>query len=175
MDTHALQFLDHCLDRLVDAVRLSYRLMMRPEVREGVIGMFPSTFSEKARDLAVVSTNNWLQTKAAALLLDFPATRRWMMERQISPGIDIHTLIHDPEALTGWVREKACGSWHASCTNRMGAADDHRAVVDPGCAVIGVEGLHVGDASVMPCVPSANTNLPTIMVAEKAADAIMGL
>lgn len=174
-EIHFNQFSDsRDLERLVDAVRLSYRLMTRPEIAGGLHGLFPSTFSEKARDLAVVNTSNWLQTKAAALMLDFPATRRWMMERHVSPGIDIHALINDARGLTDWVREKACGSWHASCTNRMGAPDDPRAVVDPGCAVIGVEGLHVADASVMPCVPSCNTNLPTIMVAEKASDAILG-
>jgi 5-(hydroxymethyl)furfural/furfural oxidase len=160
------------LDRLVDAVRLAYRLMATKTVRDGIRGCFPSTFSEKARDLAVVSANNWLKTKAAALLLDFPATRAFMMERFISPGVKIDRLMADNDALTEWVRDHACGSWHASCTCRIGRRDDPRAVVDPSCRVIGVDGLSVVDASVMPCVVSANTNLSTIMIAEKAADAL---
>jgi 5-(hydroxymethyl)furfural/furfural oxidase len=44
------------------------------------------------------------------------------------------------------------------------------AVVDPECRVYGVQGLRVADASVMPSVPSANTNIPTIMIAERVAD-----
>jgi 5-(hydroxymethyl)furfural/furfural oxidase len=158
------------LDRLADAVRLAHRLMSTTTVRTGIHGSFPSTFSEKARDLAIVSSSNWLKTKAAALLLDFPATRAFMMDRFISPGVKIDSLIADDAALTEWVRDRACGSWHASCTCRIGRPDDAKAVVDPSCRVIGVDGLAVVDASVMPCVVSANTNLSTIMVAEKAAD-----
>jgi len=160
------------LDRLVDAMRLAYRFMTKPTVRDGIRGFFPSTFSEKARDLAIVSSSNWLKTKTAALMLDFPATRGYMMGRHISPGIDVERLIADGAALSEWVEGHACGSWHASCTCRIGRADDPRAVVDPSCRVIGVEGLAVVDASVMPSVVSANTNLSTIMVAEKAADAL---
>jgi choline dehydrogenase-like flavoprotein len=51
----------------------------------------------------------------------------------------------------------------------MGASGDPMAVVDPSCKVIGHEGLWVCDASVMPRVPRANTHLPTVMVAERAA------
>jgi 5-(hydroxymethyl)furfural/furfural oxidase len=61
---------------------------------------------------------------------------------------------------------------HPTSTCRMGRADDRQAVVDARCRVIGIDGLRVADASVMPSVPSANTNLPTIMLAEKAADLI---
>jgi 5-(hydroxymethyl)furfural/furfural oxidase len=57
----------------------------------------------------------------------------------------------------------------------MGPPEDPDAVVDPRTArVYGVEGLSVVDASIMPAVPRANTNIPTIMVAEKMADAILG-
>jgi choline dehydrogenase-like flavoprotein len=51
----------------------------------------------------------------------------------------------------------------------MGAINDQTSVVDPECRVIGVEGLRVVDASVMPEVPRANTNLTTIMIAEHVA------
>lgn len=164
---------DRDLERLTDSMLLSYRLMQNPEISNGVLGAFPGTFSEKARDLAVVSANNWLKTKAAAVMLDFPATRKMMMERFISPGIDIHKLMADKPALKDWVRDHAGGSWHASATCRMGRSDDPKAVTDPQCRVIGVEGLSIADASIMPCVVSANTNLTTIMIGEKAADTIL--
>jgi choline dehydrogenase-like flavoprotein len=54
----------------------------------------------------------------------------------------------------------------------MGAADNPMAVVDPRCRVYGVEGLRVADASIMPRLPTANTNIPTIMIGERAADFI---
>ena len=52
----------------------------------------------------------------------------------------------------------------------MGAANDPLAVVDPQCRVLGVRGLRVIDASVMPSVPCANTHLTTVMIAEHMAD-----
>ena len=61
---------------------------------------------------------------------------------------------------------------HASGTCRMGAADDPRSVVDPDCRVIGVTGLRVIDASIMPTVVRANTHFTTVMIAEKMADVL---
>jgi 5-(hydroxymethyl)furfural/furfural oxidase len=54
----------------------------------------------------------------------------------------------------------------------MGREDDEAAAVDPKCRVYGVRGLRVADASVMPSIPSANTNFPTIMIAERVANFI---
>ena len=56
----------------------------------------------------------------------------------------------------------------------MGAAEDRQAVVSPQGVVHGVPGLMVADASVMPNVPSGNTHLPTVMVAEKIAAGMTG-
>jgi choline dehydrogenase/5-(hydroxymethyl)furfural/furfural oxidase len=61
---------------------------------------------------------------------------------------------------------------HVCATCRMGAPDDPRAVVDPSGRVLGVDGLYVADASVFPEVPRANTNLPTIVAAERLSDLI---
>ncbi len=71
-----------------------------------------------------------------------------------------------------FIRHMASTSYHATSTCKMGASDDQSAVVDPHLRVRGLEGLRVVDASVMPMITSGNTNAPTIMVAEKAADMI---
>ena len=54
----------------------------------------------------------------------------------------------------------------------MGSVNDRRAVVDPAGRVRGLSGLRVVDASIMPTLPRGNTNIPTIMLAEKVSDAI---
>jgi len=62
--------------------------------------------------------------------------------------------------------------FHPVGTCKMGRADDPDAVVDSALRVIGVAGLRVVDASVMPFITSGNTNSPTIMIAEKVAELI---
>ena len=74
--------------------------------------------------------------------------------------------------LDAFIRETNYVSMHPVGTCAMGAGPD--AVVDPDLRVIGVEGLRVVDASVMPTVPGANTNAAVIMIAERAADLIKG-
>ena len=88
---------------------------------------------------------------------------------EISPGPDVSS---DQEILD-WVARDAETALHPSCTAKMGV--DDMSVVDPGSLMVhGVEGLRVVDASVMPYVTNANIFAPVMMVAEKAADLILG-
>ena len=75
--------------------------------------------------------------------------------------------LQKPAELEAWIRAHAASGAHPSCTARMGPADDPTAVVDERGLVYGVRGLRIADASIMPRVPSANTNIPTIMIGER--------
>lgn len=89
---------------------------------------------------------------------------------EIQPGLEVTS----DTAIDDWVRENIESAYHPCGTARMGQVDDPDAVVDTACRVIGLDGLRVVDASVFPTVPYGNINAPTIMVAEKAADMILG-
>ncbi len=89
---------------------------------------------------------------------------------EIQPGLEV---ISDDE-VDQWVRDNVESAYHPCGTCKMGELDDAGAVVDNQCRVIGLEALRVVDASIFPTVPNGNINAPTIMVAEKAADIILG-
>jgi choline dehydrogenase len=78
--------------------------------------------------------------------------------------------VESDEALIAYVRETAGTVYHPVGTARMGS--DAMSVVDARLRVHGIAGLRVADASIMPAIPSGNTNAPTIMIGEKAADMI---
>ncbi|XP_052130164.1 glucose dehydrogenase [FAD, quinone]-like isoform X2 [Frankliniella occidentalis] len=91
---------------------------------------------------------------------------------KLSPSCS-HLLFGSDEHLACLARTTTATLWHWTGTCRMGREGDETAVVDPKLRVKGVLGLRVADASVMPSVPSGNTNAPTIMVAERAATLIL--
>jgi len=78
------------------------------------------------------------------------------------------------EEIDAWVRANVESAYHPSCSCRMGAEDDAMAVVDPQCRVRGIQNLRVVDSSIFPTITNGNLNAPTIMVAERAADLILG-
>ncbi len=86
---------------------------------------------------------------------------------ELDPGADSKS----DDELMGFIRRSANGLMHPAGTCKMG--QDAEAVVDNRLRVRGIGSLRVVDASVMPAVTSGNTNLPTIMIAEKASDMIL--
>ena len=98
---------------------------------------------------------------------------REVIENIIADGPSIDDLLADDKNIENWIRDTVLGHWHASCTCRMGAEDDPGAVTDPSGKVYGVDGLRICDASLMPMVPCANTNLTTLMIGEKIAATVM--
>lgn len=88
--------------------------------------------------------------------------------KEISPSLQYQT----DAQLDSFVRQFAETAFHPSCSNKMGS--DDMAVVDNEGRVHGMEGLRVVDASIMPIIITGNLNAPTIMMAEKIADAIRG-
>jgi choline dehydrogenase len=90
--------------------------------------------------------------------------------REIQPGADVQT----DEQIDAFVREHVESAYHPSCSCKMGDENDPMAVVDPQTEVRGLEGLRVVDSSIMPSITTGNLNAPTIMLAEKAADHILG-
>jgi choline dehydrogenase len=89
---------------------------------------------------------------------------------ELFPGPAVQT---DAE-IDAWIRRSSETIYHPVGTCRMGVAGDAMAVVDAECRVLGLQGLRVVDASVMPTLVGGNTNAPTIMIAEKVSDAIRG-
>ena len=89
------------------------------------------------------------------------------VDLELSPGRDFP----DRAALAKEVPNRATSVYHAVGTCRMGM--DERAVVDPALRVLGVDGLRVADASVMPAITGGNTNAPAMMIGEHCASLML--
>lgn len=92
-----------------------------------------------------------------------------LMKREVRPGTDAQT----DDELLHFCREYGQTIFHPSGTAKMGVASDPFAVVDERLRVYGTQGLRVVDCSIMPTLVSGNTNVPVVMVAEKASDMIL--
>ncbi|MBS7813429.1 GMC family oxidoreductase [Roseococcus pinisoli] len=162
------------LDRLMTGFRMMAAIQMTGELGELTSNHFPASYSDRVRKLGVVNSKNRFLTSAISLIMDGPEfIRRRFIEKYVIEGFTFDQVMTDDAALEAFIRKATIGIWHASCSCRMGADDDPRAVVDTQGRVRGVAGLRVVDASIFPVVPCANTNFPTLMAAEKIADAIL--
>ncbi len=134
---------------------------------------FPTSYSARVAKVAGPGLVNAAQRRLLALLLDRAGgLLPWLIHSVVTLGIRLDHLLSDDDALTSFIGGSVGGVWHASGTCRMGAATDPLAVTYGDGRVRGVEGLRVCDASLMPTIPRANTNTPTLMLAERIADLI---
>ena len=135
---------------------------------------FPVPFGNRIRKLNQIVGRNALKARMIATLLStVPGLPDPLLARVAGEKIDLQDLQEDPQQLREHVLEHVAGLFHPASTCRMGAPGDANAVVDPQGRVYGVEGLRVADASIMPSLPSGNTNIPTLMIAEKIASSML--
>jgi choline dehydrogenase len=144
----------------------------RPESRGWVRIKSPDPGVPPAMQPNYLATRGDQETMVASLKISRRIFRTATMQRYVVeefwPGAQVET----DAALLEHAKRTGSTTFHQTSTCMMGAHD--RTVVDTELRVRGVAGLRVVDASVMPTVPGGNTNGPTIMVAEKAADRILG-
>lgn len=160
--------------RLTEGIRLAASLFEQDALKQVTKHPFPTSYSERVRDLGVISQKNAVITSILASGLDGPAwLRSALLKHAVTEGPTLERILADEEIMEGFVRTTVHGIWHPCCSCRMGDANDPLTVVSPTGKVIGVHGLRVVDASIMPSIPRANTNIPTIMLAEKISDAIL--
>ena len=136
---------------------------------------FPVRFGDRIRNLNRLSFANRVKTTVLAQAFDIaPPLADLIVTRLGGEKVTLADLAADAARLREHIRESVAGLFHPVGTCRMGAADDAHAVVDAHGKVHGIGGLRVVDASIMPNIVAGNTNLPTLMLAEKIAAALHG-
>ena len=161
------------LERLKQALQFGANTLAASQLDAERSVVFPSSYSPRVAKVAQPGLfNGWLRGVLSALLDIAGPFRGWLIHGLVTQGVTLKMLLADDAALTEFVRRNVGGTWHPSGTCRMGAIDDPQAVTLSDGRVIGVTGLRVCDASLMPSIPCANTNVPTIMIAERIADLI---
>lgn len=162
------------LERLMAGVRLLASLVVHPRLSSAPGDFFPASFSPRIKRLSRYGAINAVAAAVLGAVLDLPGPVRHAAVRQfLLDGTAFQDVVADARALEDFVRRSVFGVWHPSGTCAMGDPSNPLAVVDPNGKVFGSENLYVADASVMPRLPTANTNIPTIMVAEKIGDQLV--
>lgn len=160
--------------RHADAVGHAASLLLAPQVRAMWRSAFPVASLHRLRGFNEINTYNAIRARAIAAILDLlPVSSAPVIGTLSLPGVDVTDIARDAELRDAFVRGSVAGMAHHAGTCRMGRADDPAAVTDGAGRVHGMSGLRVVDASLMPWVPRGNTNLPTLMVAEKISQAIL--
>ncbi|MFE0017322.1 GMC family oxidoreductase [Mesorhizobium sp. NPDC059054] len=158
------------LDRMKSTALWVSDILSKAPASEFVRSHWPGIYADSIRNLAAKTRLNDLKTRVAASFLDFGgAARSFVLGKAVDSRFTLEKVLNDERVLENWIRTGVQGDWHACGTCRMGRPNDPAAVVDSEGRVYGVNGLRVVDASVMPSVPCATTNLSTMMIAEKMA------
>jgi choline dehydrogenase-like flavoprotein len=159
--------------RMVKAARLVESLLLDPLVSDSYTDAFllPPTMALNQFNRPGFA-GSILAAAAKAVLNAPPALSRTIIGRMIRPGRWFANRHRRAPLSERELLDAAVPMAHPAGTCAMGRRDDPKAVVDSTCRVYGVSNLRVVDASIMPRIPSANTNLPTIMIGERAADLI---
>ncbi|MCO5091668.1 GMC family oxidoreductase [Bosea sp. (in: a-proteobacteria)] len=159
--------------RLREAFRFVAGLARSESVAKISSTAFPANYSDRVRRYSSPGLRNQVVMQLFASMLDaLPAMRPWLIRKFVTEGASMSEILRDDTVLDAYITRSVTGVWHPVGTCRMGEAGDPLAVTDSSGRVHGVDGLRVCDASVMPSIPCANTNLPTIMVAERISDLI---
>jgi len=169
-------FTGHELDlkRFMQGFRRCVEILAYDAVRAITTLAFPVKFTDRLRRLNRITPANRIMSAAIAALIDtVPPLAAPIFATLADRRVDLAALVGDDAALADHIRENVAGTFHPVGTCRMGTADDRNAVTDPAGRVHGIAGLRVIDASIMPTIPRGNTNIPTIMVAEKLADRVL--
>ena len=145
---------------------------LRPESRGRIDAGSPDAFADPVIHANYLATQEDRRVMREAVRIGREVAAQAALDPyrgdELAPGKDVRT---DSE-IDAWVRANAETIYHPVGTCKMGTDADAGAVVDARLRVRGIDGLRVVDASVMPTLVGSNTNAPTIMIAEKAADLI---
>jgi choline dehydrogenase len=145
--------------------------VLRPFSR-GVV----SLTSQDPRDAPVIDPKFLSDERDINLLLKGGQLQQRIIESPAFDGVRgkmiYQTNVNDPAGMERDIRARADTQYHPVGTCKMGPQSDPMAVVNDHLQVRGVDGLRVVDASIMPTIVGGNTNAPTIMIAENAADMI---
>ncbi len=153
--------------RLIEGVRLAHRLLSSPDVKPTIKDAFLLPPVQAINEFGNPGVVGAVFSAGAEVFVNMPAVLRHLV---LDVGVGRSKRLAPRRAPSDQdVLDCVSPMGHPAGTCAIGHADDNYAVVDAHCKLHGLSGLYVADASVIPVLPSANTNLPTMMVAERVA------